>query len=391
MSCLLRASRIAARPPAFLLTAVLLLGAPCWLAASARAQDVRWRYDYNAARHEATEKDRPLILDFGTENCYWCRRLDATTFHDPTIAGILNDHFIPLKVLAEREPGLTQALRIQSFPTLVLAASDGKILGTVEGYLEAGRLLEHLQRALASVTNPAWMLRDYQEAARAIAASEYGRALTLLKTITEDGKQRPIQLKAQQLLHDLEQQAADRLARAKQQSDKGQASEAVDTLTELLRAFPGTQAATQASQMLTALATQPELKNQQRARRARELLAQAREEYSTRQYLLCMDHCDTLAGSYADLAEGLEAVQLASEIRGNPEWMQQACESLSDRLGGMYLALAETWLKKGQPQQAILCLERVVQAFPGSRQAELALVRLAQVRGEPTRQAEFKK
>jgi hypothetical protein len=142
--------------------------------------------------------------------------------------------------------------------------------------------------------------------------------------------------------------------------------------------------------MLTNLATQPELKAQQRTRRARELLAQAREEYRTHQYLLCMDHCETLSTGYADLAEGMEAVQLASEIKNNPEWMQQACESLSERLGGMYLALAETWVKKGQPQQAVLCLERVVQSFPGSRQADLAQVRLAQVRGQPTRQAEFK-
>jgi hypothetical protein len=162
-------------------------------------------------------------------------------------------------------------------------------------------------------------------------------------------------------------------------------------LTELLRAFPGTQAATDGSQLLTTLATQPELKSQQRTRRARELLAQAREEYRTHQYLLCMDHCDTLASSYADLAEGLEAVQLAAEIKNNSEWMQQACEGLSERLGSMYLALAETWLKKGQPQQAITCLERVLLSFPGSRQAELAQVRLSQVRGQPTRQAEFNK
>ncbi len=373
-----------------LATGVLLLAAHC-LVSPARAQEVRWRYDYNAARQEAQQKDLPLILDFGTENCYWCRRLDASTFRDPTIVAILNERFVPLKIKAEHDPGLTQALHIESFPTLILAASDGKILGTVEGYLEAGRLNEHLQRALASVTNPAWMLRDYQDAAKAIAGSEYGRAITLLKAIIEDGRQRPIQVKAQQLLQDLEQQAADRLARARQHNDKGEATEAIDALTELLRAFPGTQAAAEGGQMLTTLAARPELKTQQRTRRARELLAQAREEYRTRQYLLCVEHCETLAAGYADLNEGVEAVQLAAEIKNNSEWMQQACESLSDRLGGMYLALAETWLKKGQPQQAIACLERVAQAFPGTRQAEIAQVRLAQVRGQPNSQAQFKK
>ena len=43
---------------------------------------------------------------------------------------------------------------------------------------------------------------------------------------------------------------------------------------------------------------------------------------------------------------------MATEIKYNPEWMRQACDTLSERLGVLYLSLAETWLKKGQPQQA---------------------------------------
>jgi len=71
--------------------------------------------------------------------------------------------------------------------------------------------------------------------------------------------------------------------------------------------------------------------------------------------------------------------------------LQQACDSLSDRLGGLYLALGESWLKKGQPQQAALYLERVVRSFPGTRQAETAQIRLSAIQGRPTMQTEFKK
>jgi tetratricopeptide (TPR) repeat protein len=234
------------------------------------------------------------------------------------------------------------------------------------------------------------MMRDYQEAVRAVAGSDYARAVALLKSITEDGKDRPVQAKARQLLTNLEQQATGRLTRAKQLEDKGQTTDALDTLAELLRAYAGTQAAAEGGKMLTALTTKPEVQVQQRTRRARELLAQAREDYRTQQYLCCMDRCEVLATTYADLPEGVEASQLLSEIKSNPEWMRQACETLSDRLGGLYLAMAETWLKKGQPQQAMMCLERVLQAFPGTRQAEAAQTRLAQLNGQPTRRAEFK-
>src|SRR5205823_4225561 len=117
----------------------------------------------------------------------------------------------------------------------VLAGPDGKILSTVEGYTEASRFQEQLQRTLAGLSNPEWMSRDYDEAAKAVAASEYARAVSLLKNVLEDNGDRPVQVKARQLLTDIEQQGASRLAQAKQLEDKGQTPEALDTLTQLAR------------------------------------------------------------------------------------------------------------------------------------------------------------
>ncbi len=152
---------------------VLLIGA-----AAARAQSPSWRYDYNAARREAADKKRPILLDFGTENCFWCKRLDATTFRDPTIANLINTQFIPLKIDAEREATLAQKLQISSYPTLVLAAPDGKILAVLEGYLEPAKLMPHLQAAVAAcASTPDWMTKNFQEASRAIALGENSRAI----------------------------------------------------------------------------------------------------------------------------------------------------------------------------------------------------------------------
>ena len=355
------------------------------------AQEVKWRHDYNAARREAEQKNLPLVVDIGTENCYWCNKLEAITFHDPAVAEIMNTRYIPLKVDAQRNPALTDALRIQAYPTVVLAASDGKILATLEGYMDAFRFHEQLQRALVSVSNPEWMNHDVQEATKAVAGADYARAVALLKAVTEDGQSRPAQSKARQLLNDLEQQAAGRLVRAKELEDKGQSTEAMETLTDLVRLYAGTQAATEGGDLLTKIGDKPEIKTRQRTRRARDLLAQAKEDFRTHQYLYCLEHCEILVTNYPELPEGGEAMQLAADIKSNPEWMKQACDSLSDRLGLLYLSLAETWLKKGQPKEAVLCYERVIQSFPGSRQADTAQQRLAQLQGQSTRQANFNK
>jgi hypothetical protein len=72
-------------------------------------------------------------------------------------------------------------------------------------------------------------------------------------------------------------------------------------------------------------------------------------------------------------------MQLHAEVKSNPEWMRLACDALSERLGMMYLSAADAHLAKGQNQQALEYFERVLQTSPGSRAADTARSRLAQV------------
>ncbi len=312
----------------------------------ARAEGVQWRHDYNSARKEAHEKSRPLFLDFGTDNCFWCRRLDETTFRNPAIQKLLNEQFVPIKVDAHRSPFLTEVLNVHAFPTLVIAATDGKLLHTLQGYQDAPRLNEVLQQALTASGGPEAMTRDYEDAVRAVNAADSARAVALLKRVTEDGRDRPVQIKARQLLADLEAKAAVRMGNVRPVDPAGFHAE-------------------------------------DKSRRARELLAQAREDFRTRQFLTCFERCESITSMHADAPEAAEAGHMLKEMKANPEWMQQACDALSERLGSLYLSLADACAAKGQNQQAMGYLERVLQAAPGTRSAESAKARLAQVSAKP--------
>jgi thioredoxin-related protein len=112
------------------------------------AQEVQWRQAYVPARREARDKNRPMVFDFGTSNCLWCKKLDDVTFRDPAVISQLNDKFIPVKVEAEKAQQLVEILEIQSFPTLLFAAPDGKILGIHEGFVDALQFNQQMQRAL---------------------------------------------------------------------------------------------------------------------------------------------------------------------------------------------------------------------------------------------------
>src|SRR5262249_15787821 len=76
--------------------------------------------------------------------------------------------------------------------------------------------------------------------------------------------------------------------------------------------------------------------------------------------------------------------------KNNPEWLQNACTTFGDRLAEMWLALSDSLLKRGQPQQAKHWLERTIHAFPGTHHAESAQIRLEQPQGAtPTRRGDF--
>jgi thioredoxin-related protein len=356
-----------------------------------RAQDaeVNWRHDYNAARAEAKAKGLPLVLDFGTKNCFFCQKMDSSTFRDPRIVKLLNESFVPLKIDAQEEAVLevVSKLGITAYPTFVFAGPDWTILDKFEGFKEADVFHESLQRVLAALTAPDWMTRDLASASKAVAAEQYPAAIAALRRIIEDGGSRPIQNKARAKLAELEQRARERLAKAQQAQEKGKVSEAMRILNLAMTDFPGLNASREAADLLAKLEQTPQVQQEQRAKRARELLAQATECHRTREYTLCVDRCAQLMRNFGDLPEGQQGAQLFAEIKNDPEWLQNACDTFGDQLAEMYLAMAESQLKRGQPQQAKTFLERTIRAFPGTHQAESAQIRLEQLQG--TRRVDF--
>ena len=125
----------------------------------------------------------------------------------------------------------------------------------------------------------------------------------------------------------------------------------MEALTEVLRLYPGIPASRQASDQIAKLAQANEgAKAEQRNKRARTLYVQAQDFYKNKDYIPCMDRCEIIIASYGDLPEGQQAFALASEIKNNRDWLQNAADVMADRLGGTWLAIADSHLKSGNVQ-----------------------------------------
>jgi len=358
------------------LLAALAPSVPCQEAGA-----INWRTDYNAARKEAEAKKLPLLIDFWRPACPPCERLEQTTFRDPRIMTALTNKFIPLKINGLESSELASFLKINSFPTVVLATPEGRIVSDpMIGYHDADFLHDKLQAVIASLTPSDTMKRDFENALKWDAAGDFTRAISAVRTILDNEKARTLHKDATDLLQRIEKRAEIQLTRARELKDKGQIAESLEVLTEAQRLFAGLQASKDAGEMIIKIAqSNSQLKAEQRSRRALELLGQARDFYKTKDYIPCLDRCEVILGNYGDLPEGQQAFALAAEIKNNPEWLQNAADVMTDRLGGLYLALADSYLKRGEVKKAEFYLKRVVQAFPGSRLAESAQIRLAQL------------
>lgn len=93
---------------------------------AAQSEGIAWRTDFDAARAEAAQAGKLVLVHFWTESCGPCRVLEKRVFSQPQVAlGVAND-YVPVKINANEKPELAQAFGVTRVPTDVVVAADGK-------------------------------------------------------------------------------------------------------------------------------------------------------------------------------------------------------------------------------------------------------------------------
>jgi len=95
---------------------------------------VDW-YPWGAeALDRARREDKPILVSIGYSACHWCHVMAHECFEDDAIAGLMNDHFVNIKVDREERPDVdaiymeaVQAMSGQGgWPLNVFLAPDGR-------------------------------------------------------------------------------------------------------------------------------------------------------------------------------------------------------------------------------------------------------------------------
>jgi uncharacterized protein YyaL (SSP411 family) len=101
---------------------------------SAMHQPVKWHEWSAEAFDRAAQEDKPILLDIGAVWCHWCHVMDRESYEDHSLAQVINEHFVAVKVDRDERPDVdsryqaaVQAISGQGgWPLTAVLTPDGK-------------------------------------------------------------------------------------------------------------------------------------------------------------------------------------------------------------------------------------------------------------------------
>ncbi|MFM2199777.1 MAG: hypothetical protein RLZZ505_3209 [Verrucomicrobiota bacterium] len=143
----------------FLITVASLVA----LSAASMAAESGWLTDYEAAKKQAKEENKPILINFtGTDWCGWCIRIEKEVFSKDEFKAYAKENLVLMEVdfpekkkqtdeVKAQNKALDKEFKIEGYPTIFLIDSEGKKLSEDIGYREGGAqaYVDHLKELLS--------------------------------------------------------------------------------------------------------------------------------------------------------------------------------------------------------------------------------------------------
>lgn len=98
--------------------------------------EIQWQDSFSAAQAKAKKVSKPMLVIITTQECPWCRKLEATTLSENEIIKRINSHFIPVHVTRDKSD-YPKSLSASMIPMSYFLDGNGKVIYSIPGYWPA--------------------------------------------------------------------------------------------------------------------------------------------------------------------------------------------------------------------------------------------------------------
>jgi len=111
------------------------------------AGEIKWGNSLSEGLNTAKSQNKPVMVDFYTDWCGWCKKLDKDTYSSPKVQG-LADKFVCVKVNGDTDRANTSKYGVNGFPTIVFLDSAGKEIDRNVGYAGPDEMAQKMQKLI---------------------------------------------------------------------------------------------------------------------------------------------------------------------------------------------------------------------------------------------------
>lgn len=95
--------------------------------------EIVWQDTFAQAQAKAKKESKPMLVIITTEQCRWCRKLEATTLSDDEVISKINSRFIPVHVTRDKSI-YPKNLGAKMVPMSYFLDPNGNVIHSIPGY-----------------------------------------------------------------------------------------------------------------------------------------------------------------------------------------------------------------------------------------------------------------
>ncbi|MGB3112163.1 MAG: thioredoxin family protein, partial [Candidatus Omnitrophota bacterium] len=115
---------------------------------------ISWMTDLRAAVDEAGREGKPILVDFYTDWCGWCSKMDKDTYGNRAVNGLATD-FVCVKINGDKQKQVVQRYKINAYPTTLFLDDKGMVVERVRGYMAPKQFIRIMESVRAKYLRPA--------------------------------------------------------------------------------------------------------------------------------------------------------------------------------------------------------------------------------------------